>query len=475
MLADSYKYTHTVQYPVGTVSMFDYAEARSIDGSTVFFGLQYILKEHFTEPIEQYEVDEAHEFSKAHGIEFNKTGWDYIVKELGGHLPVKIRAVQEGLLVPNGNVLFTVESTDQNVFWVVSWLETILMTVWYTSTVATRSYFVRKMLEEYAVKTQETPFVLYQFHNFGARGSTGAESAMVGGMAHLAVGFLGTGNFSAIKGIQNFYPVSDTTSIAHSISATEHSTTTSWGKEQEFEMIMKHIEMNKGKPMIAAVMDSYDYFKAVRTVCAQDGEFQRKINSPDYPVFVIRPDSGDPKKIIPQTLDIMEKECVPYTMNNKGFKVFNKMRIIWGDGINTYSMREMLDILVKRGYSSENISFGSGGWLMQHHNRDTLGFAIKCSEITVDEGSPIDNGDGGAEMEHFFVPMGVFKDPITDPGKKSKKGKVTLWFNHATKEYFTDKIDFSSSDFPITDMLNIVYENGKITKETTLEEIRNCN
>lgn len=474
MLGDSYKYSHTNQYPDNTVSMFDYAEARSgkVYPKTLFNGLQPILMKYFSTPIEQWEVDEAYKFSVVHGVSFNKEGWDYIVQHLGGYLPVKIRAVAEGTVVPVQNVLFTVESTDSYVYWITSWLETVLMTVWYPCNVATRSYYVRKLLENYAEETQDNPFVDYSFHNFGARGSSNPETAMMGGIAHLAAGFLGTDNFSALKGAEYYYGVEDISTIGHSINASEHSSTCAWGKDEEMNMIMNHLEKNEGRYMIAAVMDSYDYYKAVENICEKDGMFQKRINLPEYPIFVMRPDSGDPEVVIPKTLDIMEKEEVPYTVNKKGFKVFNKMRIIWGDGINMESMETMLKIMMDRGYSTENIAFGSGGWLMQQHDRDLQSWAIKCSEITLDEGTPVDCDDGSCVWEPFYVTRDVFKDPITAPNKKSKKGKITLWYNHQSKEFFTDKVDFKTNVFPVTDMLNTVFENGKMIKTYTLEEVR---
>ncbi len=421
---------------------------------------------YFTTPITQHEVDEAAMYHEFHGTSFDKAGWDYIVQELGGNLPVEIRAVKEGTVVPTGNVLFTIESTDERVYWVVSWLETVLMTVWYMSNVSTRSYYVRQLLTKYAETTQDNPFVDYQYHNFGARGSTNPEAAQEGGVAHLMAGFMGSDNFATFQAVQNYYPVKDLTSIMHSINATEHSSTTAWGRDQEMDMIMNHLEINKGKDIIAAVCDSYDYFKCTREICDQNGMFQKKINSDEYPVFVMRPDSGNPKEIISWTLDMMEEENVPFTVNDKGYKVFNKMRIIWGDGINEISMEVMLDILLLRGYSSENIAFGSGGWLMQQHDRDTQGWAVKCSEITLKyDGAP-------SYPAPYKRTREVYKDPITAPNKKSKKGKVTLWYNHATDEYFTDSINFKTNDFPVTDMLNTVYKNGKMTRVWSLADIR---
>jgi nicotinamide phosphoribosyltransferase len=180
--------------------MFDYVEARSsnVYSEVVFFGLQYILNEYFIEPITIGDVQEAKEYADAHGIPFNYDGWSYIANELDGNIPVVIKAIPEGSVVPTNVPLFTIESTDEKVFWVVSWMETILMKVWYTTNIATRSYYVKQMLMKYAEKTMDNPNVDFAFVNFGDRGSSSVESAGIGGVAHLTQ-FLGTDNFNSIK------------------------------------------------------------------------------------------------------------------------------------------------------------------------------------------------------------------------------------------------------------------------------------
>ncbi len=462
MLSDSYKYSHFAAYEDEVVSMFDYAEARSNKyfDATQFFGLQYYLKKYLSRPVIQYEVDEAYKYSKAHGIPFDKKGWDYIVQELGGKIPVEIRAVKEGTIVPIKNVLFTIESTDKKVFWIASWMETMLMKVWYPCNIATRTLGIRKMLLSYAEKSSDNPFIDYSLHNFGDRGSSSVESAAIGGMAEL-ISFRGTDNFNSIRYVDIFYKTT-MENIGHSIPALEHSTVTSWGKNREFEMFLNFMEKNKKTPIVAFVMDSYDYFKAVEKVTSED-RFVKKINSDEYPIFVIRPDSGDPKDIIPKTLDIMEKNKVSYIVNKKGFKVWNKMRLIWGDGITEDAMEYMCEIMISRGYSTENIAFGMGGALMQgnenvSNNRDTQGFAIKNSSITYENGDKRD----------------VYKDPITAPEKKSKKGELTLWFNKETQKYITAPKNFDSAkEYGFSDALHTVFRNGEVIKEWTFDEVRN--
>lgn len=454
MMSDSYKYSHYLQYPKGTVNMYDYAEARSIKeyDKTLFFGLQMIWKKYFTKRITIKEVDEAAMFASAHGIPFNIKGWKKIVRKYKGRLPVTIKAVPEGTVVPNKMVLFTVELTnnDADIFWLPSWLETFLMKVWYTCTVATRSYCVKEMLLNNAKMTSDEPFVDFNFHNFSDRGSSSVESAALGAVAHLTC-FKGTDNFNSLKYANAYYnePIEN---IGFSIPASEHSSTTSWTKDCEFDMIMNHLENNIGNPLVASVMDSYDIFKCTDVITS--GEFKRKIESDEYPIFVQRPDSGYGPDIIAEMINIMEKNGVDYTENHKGYKIWNKYRIILGDGVTMEIMNDILTILRLRGYDASNISFGSGGWLQQNFTRDTLGFAIKCSNITLEDGTEVE----------------VYKDPITDQGKKSKKGKVTTFFNRSTDEFFVDLIEKSSIGCP--EVLETVVENGILIKEVTLSEIR---
>lgn len=458
MLGDSYKYTHPKLYPADVENMYDYAEARSLKiyDKTCFFGLRPILKM-FEAPITQREVDEAALYAKFHGIEFYKEGWDIIVQEYNGLLPIIVKAVKEGSVIPNGNPLYTIELTknDKRIFWIVSWLETVFLKVWYTCNIATRSFYVKKMLIEMGMITDENPFVNYQYHNFGDRGSPFLEAASVGGSAHNVL-FNGTDNFHSTRYTVNTYglQVEDVEKISASIDASEHSTVTSWGRDGEQDFVRNFLEKNKSKHIIACVGDSYDIYNFTDFVTK--GEFKEKIESADYPTFVIRPDSGNAVEVINIMLDIMERNNVAYTVNEKGYKIFNKYRIIWGDGINMETMRDILTHLTLRKYSTQNMAFGSGGWLMQAHDRDTLGFAIKCSEVTFTDGTT-----------RF-----VFKDPITAPGKKSKKGKVTTYFNKETQEYFTDIVGKFDENLNIIDVLEVVFINGKVVDTDNFFDIR---
>lgn len=454
MDSDSYKYSHYLQYPDGVVNMYEYAEARSIENydKMLFVGLYGILKEYFTSPITTEDVEEASMYAKYHGEPFNYNGFIKIVKEYNGFLPVTIKAIPEGLVIPNKTIPFTVELTrnDRDLFWLPSWLETFLMRVWFPINCATRTYHVKEMLLEMAKKTTENPNVDFQFHSFSSRGTNTVEGATIGGFAHLTC-FKGTDNFSALKYAHEIYnePLE---SIAWSIPATEHSTMSSEGRYGEFNVLKRFLEKNKGNPLAATVADTYDVYNY--TDVATSGEFKEKIESDDYPKLVLRPDSNDPRIVIPEMLDIMEKNKVKFTENKKGYKSFNKYSGLWGDGVDMNAMRDICSLLIMNGYETNVFAFGSGGWLSSSHTRDLMGFAIKCSELTFMDGSTMD----------------IYKDPITDPGKKSKKGKVTTYFNKETSEFFTDIIGKDTKT--IINIVKPLFINGKMVKDYTLSEIR---
>lgn len=398
-LTDSYKFGHWKQYPEGTETIFSYMESRGgVYPATIFFGLQYYLKEYLSKPITAENIDEAETYAKFHGVPFNREGWERILKVHNGYIPIMINAVPEGQLYRTGEVLLTIQNTDSELPWVTNWFETLLMKIWYPTTVATKAYYVKQIIKGAYEKSSDSESVDFAYHNFGDRGSSSVESALIGGMAHLTQ-FSGTDNFNAVLGLEKYYGVKK----GWSIPATEHSTVTSWGYDEEFDMIEKYVEDNKGQSIIACVMDSYDIYAAVDFVSS--GTMHDRILSSDYPTFIIRPDSGNPLDVIPRVLDILTENNVPYTLNSKGYKILTKYRIIWGDGIDPKMIMQILNLVIKLGYSAENIAFGSGGDLMQKLDRDTQKFAIKCSAAKV-KGEWRD----------------VFKDPITDQGKRSKRG-----------------------------------------------------
>ena len=238
---DSYKASHWLQYPPGTEKTFFYVESRGGQyDSTVFFGLQAILKEYLSRTVTHDDVDEACDFFAAHGEPFNEAGWRRIVDVHGGKLPLRIRAVPEGSVVPTHQALVTIESTDDEAFWLPSYLETLLLRLWYPVTVATVSWQVKKIIKGFLDRTSDEaqaqlPFKL---HDFGARGVSSLESAALGGMAHL-VNFKGTDTVSGVLAARRYYHEE---MAGYSIPAAEHSTITSWGREHELDFYVNEFE-----------------------------------------------------------------------------------------------------------------------------------------------------------------------------------------------------------------------------------------
>src|SRR5581483_524032 len=231
---DSYKASHWLQYPPGTETTFFYVESRGgVYERTLFFGLQAILKEYLGKPVTHAMVEEARDFFAAHGEPFNESGWRRIVDRHNGYLPLRIRAVPEGTVVPTHNALVTIESTDPACYWLPSYVETLLLRLWYPVTVATQSWHLKQLIREYLEKTSDDPAgqISFKLHDFGARGVSSAESAGLGGAAHL-VNFMGTDTVSGVLTAKAYYhePMA-----GFSIPAAEHSTITSWGKEHELD------------------------------------------------------------------------------------------------------------------------------------------------------------------------------------------------------------------------------------------------
>lgn len=428
---DSYKVSMWKQYPAGTEYVYSYIESRGGRFTeTEFLGIQAAAKLLASVRITKEEVELADKIWTAHGEPFNKDGWMYIVEKLDGKLPLRIRAAKEGLIIPTKNVLCTVENTDPKCFWLTTWVETMLLrAIWYPTTVGTTSWNIKQFILKYLEKSGDPTLIDFRLHDFGARGVSSGESAAIGGAAHL-VNFMGTDTMSGVLHVMDVYG-SDV--CGFSIPAAEHSTITSWGRTNEVDAYRNMVKQFGGAGKIVAVVsDSYDIYNA----CNLWGTELKDDVIASGATVVIRPDSGDPIEVLPKMLSILEKHYGA-PKNAKGYKVLNNVRVIWGDGININSLetilRHMVDFL---GYSADNFAFGMGGGLLQQCDRDTLKFAMKCSAIGVRE----DYLDDAAVMGGGrLVWRDVFKDPITDQGKVSKKGRVTLWESGGEYKTSVDK------------------------------------
>lgn len=446
---DSYKASHYLQYPPETTRIFSYVESRGGAWErTLFFGLQAILKEEFLKPVTHAHIDEALDILPAHGLPFNETGWRRLVETHGGRLPLEIRAIPEGSVVPVSNAMMTIVNTDPAFFWLTSYVETALLRVWYPITVATISWHVRQSIRKALVKTADNPEaeLPFKLHDFGSRGVSSHSSAALGGLAHL-VNFRGSDTLAAICAGRAWYhePMA-----AYSIPAAEHSTITSWGREGECDAYANMVaQFGKPGKIFAVVSDSYDIYAAVDHLW---GETLRQRVVDSGATLVVRPDSGDPVTIVADTLQMLANRFGA-DVNSKGYRVLRNVRVIQGDGVNPKTIDAILARVVADGFSVENIAFGMGGALLQRLDRDTMKFAYKTSAAEI----------GGVWRD-------VYKDPVTNHGKRSKRGLLGLVEEGGFKTVPVDPTSFEPSG--AVNALRPVYRNGALLVDEPLSAIR---
>lgn len=459
LLADAYKYAHHKLYYPGTTQIYSYLESRGgMFDETIFFGLQYFLKEYLQGPaFTQQDLDEADGFLKqvfGRDDVFDKSKFQYILDKYDGKLPVRIKAVAEGTVVLTGNALMTIENTDPECYWLTNFLETLLMQVWYPCTVATLSNQIKKVVTQYYEETAThgaeagIDFVL---NDFGFRGVSSVESAKIGGAAHL-LNFNGSDNLAGSVMAINYYNAQKVYGL--SIPATEHSICTLLGREGELE-VFRHVLRTFPTGIIACVSDSYNIFKA----CSEywGTELRDEILNRDG-TLVIRPDSGDPVMTLLEIFNILFDKF-GFITNAKGYKVLPpQVRVIQGDGVNYTEIGNIYKALKDNGISAENLVLGMGGALLQKVDRDTQKFALKCSSAIVN----------GQEVRVEKSPTEMDADGnITPSFKKSKGGRLKLV-----------KIDgkfktVNEDDEPgAEDLLQTVFDNGELINTISFEQVK---
>lgn len=441
---DSYKASHFLQYPPGTEFISSYIEARGGDYPEIpFFGLTPIL-EKFKTLLYNTDVAEAEALFAIHGVPFNGDGWRKMIEIYDGNLPVEIQALKEGTVVSPGVPMLQIKNTDPRFPWLTSYLETMLVRgIWYPTTVCTISRFCKQVISTWLNVTADNPDaeLPFKLHDFGARGASSAETAMLGGMAHL-VNFMGTDTVEALVGARRFY---GEPCAGFSIPASEHSTITSWTEDKECEahanMIDTFMNTGSGKSgMVASVSDSYNIYRCCDNIWC--GALKDKVQryGERGGVLVVRPDSGDPLNLTYGTVTRL-MDGFGATTNTKGYKVLpSYVRIIQGDGVNPESINAILNNFMLNKISASNIAFGMGGALLQKCDRDTLKFAMKANEITV-------NGET----------RDVYKAPIHDAGKVSKKGRQAVIVDPVTGKYEAVREDALGHR---KNELELVYKNG---------------
>lgn len=475
-LTDGYKVDHRRQYPEHTELVYSNWTPRKtrqegVD-KVVFFGLQYFIKKYLIESFNEEFFNRPKEevIAKYKRRIENYLGKDAItydhIEALHdlGYMPIEIKAVPEGLLVPLRMPMFTMQNTKPEFFWLTNFLETILSCImWLPCTSATTAFLYRKMLNEYAAKTGgDMDFVNWQGHDFSFRGMAGLEAALLSGAGHL-LNFTGTDTIPAIDFLEDYYNANaEKELVGGSVPATEHSVMCMGTEDGEIGTFDRLITQIYPAGVVSIVSDTWDFWQVITGYLP---ELKEKILARNGKV-VIRPDSGDPVKIIcgdptanpgtPEYKGAIECmwEIFGGTTTDKGYKQLDShIGLIYGDSITLERCHNICEGLMQKGFASTNVVLGIGSYTYQYVTRDTFGFAVKATYGEV-------NGVG----------RNIYKDPKTDDGtKKSAKGLIAVYGDGL---HITGMRDELTKEEANEGMLQPVFENGKLLVETSLNEIR---
>ena len=451
--------------------LFHYVESRGGDfDQIVSAGASFVAKALSEYTLTTEHIEEALELFRFHGVSeeqlglhFNVTRWEAIITKHGGKLPLCVSALPDGTVVPPRTPLMTVYNTDPDFPWLPGYIESwLLSNVWYMTSVATKSLAMRNTIADGLIATGDDPaFAEVMLVDFGVRGVTGGSMggvvpgpAALGGFAHLMVG-KSSDNLPALHFSQRWGFLAVLTQLPPtppSILATEHSVMTSFGREEQ--EAFAHILDTVGDHVpISIVMDSYHLFMAISTLYNQFGDRIKKRTAP----IVVRPDSGKPTEIVPQVLAALHS-WFGGTVNEQGFTVLpDTIRVIQGDGISVDGLKDIVAAVVHAKFSLSNLVFGSGGGLLQSATRDTLKFAYKASAAV--------NTEGVVQL--------MSKDPVTDPGKKSKEGFLAVEAgggDRYTTVVYPTLVDLQASKAP--NLLRPYYDKGLLVRFDTLSEMR---
>ncbi|MFT3932540.1 MAG: nicotinate phosphoribosyltransferase [Chitinophagaceae bacterium] len=473
LLTDYYKVGHVFQYPDNTTLVYSNLTPRSsrLEGvnEMVFFGLQYFIKEYlldyfnenfFKQPKEKVLADYKRRIVTSLGAHLPTYKHLEDLHDLG-YLPIEIKALPEGSRVPIKVPCITVVNTLPEFYWLTNFLETILSAIiWQPCTSATIAYEYRKLLNKYAAETgMHADFVQWQGHDFSFRGMSSLESAVLSGMGHL-LSFSGTDTIPAIEALEQYYNANaDKELIGGSVAATEHSVMCSGSKDGELETFKRLITKVYPGGIVSIVSDTWDLWK----VCTEYLPALKEIVLKRDGKVVIRPDSGDPVKIIcgnPEGKTAAEKKGVVEllwdvfggTVTDKGYKLLDPhIGAIYGDSINLQRATAICEGLKAKGFATQAV-FGIGSFTYQYNTRDTFGMAMKATYVEV-------AGEGRE----------IFKNPITDDGTKKSATGLLCVKEENNRYVLHDKVSWAEEK---TSALQTVFINGKLVRDYSLQEIR---
>lgn len=412
----------------------------------MFAGLQRLLYQKLGQPITREDVEEMARFVPAHGLTFNREGWEIILNEYGGRLPLLIKAVPEGLVVPVKNALVTVENLDPRLPWLTSYFETmILRELWTACTIATRIYMMAHRINANWTQFSDNPMSPFALLDFSSRGTMGYDHSVIGGIAYL-FHFMGSDNVPAVREA-NYYYFAEM--AGYSVAATEHSISCSFGRDNDDDYIDNSIE-NGVDPgaILSLVGDTWNIYRfAERLVTRKEKLAAKGIK------IVCRPDSGDVDEVLPLLLPTLANGF-GVDLNSKGKGVIKlSAKCLQGDGMNELTHMQPFDIANGLGLAPDSILTGAGGGLMTADiDRDTNRWAMKASEMVID-GERVD----------------ILKDPITDPGKQSKKGRFALIRDEQGEFHTINRVNDAEDH---ADLLEPRFHLGEVLNASTLAQIR---
>lgn len=469
-LIDFYKVGHVAQYPTGIKRVWTnwtprYSRRPERPGA-IHFGLQYFMERYlirefsdnfFTRPFSLLRDEYKDVMRHTLGIP------DAPVEHLRrlhtyGRLPINIYSVPEGTFVPCGVPSMVIVNTEPEFFWLPNYLETLLSNIlWQPSTTATTASIYREIFERYAREFGETDlsFVDWMGHDFSMRGTTGIEAAMTSGMGHLLY-FSGTDTVPAILCAEKYYR--SPLNVGGSVPATEHSVMCAGSCEGEFETIKRLITEVYPSGIVSIVSDTWDLWKVLtdflprlkEIILARDGK------------IVIRPDSGDPVKILtgnpesthgPERAGVLRLLADCMGTDNAGHIL--KAGAIYGDSITPERAEAICSKTVRELHLSPfNVVFGIGSFTYQYVTRDTYGFAMKATAI-----------------ENSAGISGIFKDPVTDDGGKRSHRGIPYAVYTPNGESLTC-VQSLKDEFPPECAFRVYFEDGRIAQGSDFETIR---
>lgn len=533
LLTDGYKIDHRRQYVEETRGVYSNMTPRSsrIPGvdEVIVIGPQYyvlstlidiwnvdffdvpwpILEEEFLTEMAEYTL--SREAAEAIGTAHWKQLHDL------GYLPIKIKALPEGTRCPIKVPVYTIRETHPDFFWMPNFIETDMSAeLWGMMTAATLADQFYQIFDHWAVLSgADRSFVKFQGHNFSYRGMLGREAACIVDMGHLT-SFVGSDTIPGRKYMKAYYGADQSQGdiISCSVWATEHAVMCSatgfyilkngltWEKygEAELEVFKRLITRVYPTGIVSVVSDTWDLWKVLseylpllkEEILARDGK------------LVIRPDSGDPVKIMTgwmddeliqvngewyhkNEVDILESMPVQYhilanaqpineyerkgvvqclfdifggTINEAGYiHICDKVGSIYGDSINLQRANEICQRLVEgRNFESTSWVAGIGSYTYQYVTRDTFGFAQKATNTTV-------------EWEGKLVDIPIFKKPKTQGNseKNSAKGLIQVWKDQNEKYVLHDECTWAQEE---DSCLQTIFEDGVATNLFTLKGIR---